>query len=161
MPKFVRSELEEMVRRWIQANQMAEQQQTKDWTVLADFYTEHATYEWNMGPNQEFVVHGRSDIRDIALDYHMRGFQEDWPYPYRETIIDDDQGIVVCFLGPNWPRTTCRWFSLSSRRYGRITVAIRWQLSVEPPTRLFRFGQHQGFVFRAGGRPKAECDHSR
>ena len=91
---FPRSELEEMVERWIAANHEAERR--GDWTALADFYTPDAVYEWNMGPHQEFVASGRQEIGQVALGYHMKGF-EDWKYPYREVFIDEKRGTVIVF----------------------------------------------------------------
>lgn len=97
---FPRQEMEDMVQRWIAANEKAEK--TGNWKSLATFYTDTAEYRWNMGPNQEFVANGRDEIRDIALDYHMKGF-ENWKYPYQDVIIDETRGTVVCFyeqIGP-------------------------------------------------------------
>ena len=67
-----------------------------DWTALAEFYTPDAVYEWNMGPHQEFVASGRQEIGQVALGYHMKGF-EDWKYPYREVFIDEKRGTVIAF----------------------------------------------------------------
>ena len=66
MAAYPRAELEEMVERWLDANRQGEAK--KDWRHMADFYTEHATYGWNVGPNDEFMVVGREDIRAIALE---------------------------------------------------------------------------------------------
>ena len=73
-----------MVERWVEANQEAERR--RDWTVLSKFYTADAVYRWNMGPNQEFVAHGRRDISDLALGYHMNGF-ENWRYPIKMCLL--------------------------------------------------------------------------
>ena len=45
MPAYPREELEEMVRRWVAANN--ESGRTGDWSRMADFYTEDAIYTWN------------------------------------------------------------------------------------------------------------------
>jgi len=102
MPAFPRKELEEMVERWLEANRQAEKE--GDWKPLSDFYTQDAVYSWNMGPNQEFHAQGRQEIRDIALGYHMEGF-EDWKYPYHDVIIDEKRGIVIAFWHQQAPAT--------------------------------------------------------
>ena len=95
MPPYPRSELEEMVERWLEANRNAERD--GDWsTHLGSFYKEDAQYRWNMGPNQEFYANGRDEIRDIALGYQMKGFEK-WRYPYHNIIIDERRGTVIGF----------------------------------------------------------------
>lgn len=92
---FERSELEEMVRRWLQANHDAEAE--NDWTKhLIPMYTEDAVYAWNIGANEEFVAKNRQEIADLALGYQMKGF-EDWNYPYHDIIIDEKRGTVIGF----------------------------------------------------------------
>ncbi len=92
MPAYPRAELEEMVERWLDANRRGEAK--KDWRHMADLYTEDATYGWNVGPNDEFMVVGREDIRAIALGFEMAGL-EGWTYPYQRVLIDDQQGEVL------------------------------------------------------------------
>jgi hypothetical protein len=94
MPAFPRAELDEMVRRWLAANQECEQ--TGDWRSLASMYTPGASYGWNMGPGEEFMVAGRDQIRDVALALEMGGL-DGWSYPYQKVLIDDQQGEVVGF----------------------------------------------------------------
>jgi hypothetical protein len=92
---YPRAELEEMVERWLKANMSSENE--ADWSEhLSRFYTEDAVYKWNIGPNEEFVANGRQEIRDIALGYQMKGFEE-WEYPYHDIIIDEKRGSVVGF----------------------------------------------------------------
>lgn len=92
---YPRAELEEMVERWLAANRAAES--AGDWADhLSRMYTEDAVYSWNVGPNEEFVAHGRQEIRDLALGYQMKGF-EDWEYPYHDIIIDEKRGTVIGF----------------------------------------------------------------
>jgi hypothetical protein len=69
MAPFPRPELEEMVQRWLDANRRCER--AGDWRRLAAMYTADATYGWNMGPGEEFMVAGRDQIRDIALALEM------------------------------------------------------------------------------------------
>jgi len=93
MAEYPRDELEEMMRRWLEANRHAEQE--GNWIKhLGPFYTDDAVYRWNMGPNEEFGAHGRKEIEQIALGYQMAGF-EDWAYTYDDVIIDDKRGEVI------------------------------------------------------------------
>lgn len=94
MPSFPRTELDEMVRRWLDANKNCED--NGDWRPLAQMYTPDATYGWNMGPGEEFMVAGRDQIRDIALALEMGGL-DGWSYPYQRVLIDEVQGEVVGF----------------------------------------------------------------
>jgi hypothetical protein len=92
---YPRAELEEMVERWLRANQDAEK--AANWAeFLSNLYTEDAVYSWNIGPNEEFVARGRKEIHEIALGYQMKGF-EDWIYPYHDVVIDETRGTVIGF----------------------------------------------------------------
>jgi len=92
MPGFPREELEEMVRRWVAANDRAGQ--TGDWKAMAEFYTPDAVYSWNNGPRHEFVARGREQIRDWVFGTEMEGL-EGWQYPYVRVLIDEVQGEVL------------------------------------------------------------------
>jgi hypothetical protein len=94
MPAFPRAELEEMVRRWLKANEDAEA--AGDWKPMAEFYTKDAEYTWNLGPNEDFVAKGRDQIRDWCLGTEMEGL-EGWEYPYDKVLIDEKQGEIVAF----------------------------------------------------------------
>lgn len=94
MPAFPRTELDDVVQRWLQANRDAEK--TGDWRNLAAFYTDDATYGWNIGPKEDVMCVGIDEIRDIALGLEMEGLHG-WTYPYQKVIIDDQQGEVVGF----------------------------------------------------------------
>lgn len=94
MTAYPRDELEEMVRRWLEANRKAEE--AGDWRPLAEMYTEDATYGWNYGPKEDFMAVGRAEIRDLALGEEMSGL-DGWSYPYEEILIDDAKGHVVGF----------------------------------------------------------------
>ena len=91
---FPRSEIEEMVERWLQANRDAEA--AGDWKPMADMYTPDATYGWNYGPTTDFMAVGREEIRELALGAEMGGL-DGWRYPYEEILIDDRKGQVVGF----------------------------------------------------------------
>jgi hypothetical protein len=92
MPAFPREELEEMIRRFVEANDRAGQ--TGDWTPLAQFYAEDAIYSWNNGAEWEFVARGRGQIRDWVFGSEMEGL-EHWAYPYVRTLIDERKGEVL------------------------------------------------------------------
>ncbi len=90
-----RAELEEMVQRWLDANRRAEA--TGDWkTTLGAHYTDDAEYRWDLGPDETFVAHGLTEIKEIAIGYQMQGF-EGWTYPYERVVIDEVKGEVVAF----------------------------------------------------------------
>ena len=92
MPAFPREELEEMVERWLQANRDAEA--AGDWRPMAELYAEDATYGWSYGPEHEFMVVGRDEIREVALGLEMGGL-DGWEYPYEEILVDDRKGQVI------------------------------------------------------------------
>ena len=92
MAGFPYEELSDMVERWLDANRKA--QEAGDWTILADYYRDDATYGWNLGPGEEFMAVGIEQIRDIALGLEMGGL-DGWTYPYQKVLIDDRQGEVI------------------------------------------------------------------
>jgi hypothetical protein len=92
MPAFARSELEEMIRRFVAANDEAGG--TGDWSKLSRFYAEDALYTWNNGPGWEFVAKGRQQIHDWVFGTEMEGLEQ-WTYPYVRTLIDDQKGEVI------------------------------------------------------------------
>lgn len=92
MPAFPRKEMEEMVRRWIAANDEAGR--TGDWSKMSAFYADDAIYSWNTGPKTEFVARGRKQIHDWVFGTEMAGL-EDWTYPYVRTLIDDQKGEFI------------------------------------------------------------------
>ncbi|MFZ0832092.1 MAG: nuclear transport factor 2 family protein [Mycobacterium sp.] len=94
MPSFDRAQLEDWVGRWLDANRAAER--AGDWKPLADFYSEDATYGWNIGPKEDVMCVGRDEIRDVALGLEMEGL-ENWVYEYQKVLIDDKQGEIVGF----------------------------------------------------------------
>ena len=59
MPSLPREVLEDFVERWLEANRAAEA--AGDWKGLADFYTDDATYGWNIGPAKTSVRRYRRD----------------------------------------------------------------------------------------------------
>ena len=91
---YPRSEMEEMVERWLQANRDCEA--AGDWRPMADLFTIDATYGWNYGPQTDFMAVGREEIRELALGAEMGGL-DGWTYPYEEVLIDEQKGFVVGF----------------------------------------------------------------
>ena len=92
MPSFPREEIEEMMRRWVAANDRAGE--TGDWGAMADFYAEDALYSWNNGPKHEFVARGRDEIRRFVFGTEMAGLEK-WTYPYVRVLIDERIGEVI------------------------------------------------------------------
>jgi hypothetical protein len=91
-PGYPRDELDEMVERWLAANKRCEE--INDWRPLADMYLEDATYGWNLGPTEEFMVVGREEIRRVALGMEMGGL-DGWHYPYKRILVDERVGEVI------------------------------------------------------------------
>jgi hypothetical protein len=89
---YPRTELEEMIKRFVAANDKAGD--TGDWEPLAQYYAEDAIYSWNNGPKHEFVARGRDEIRTFVFGTEMAGLEK-WTYPYVRTIIDDQAGEVI------------------------------------------------------------------
>ena len=117
-----REQLDEWVERWLQANRDAEA--AGDWKPMADFYTEDATYGWNIGPKEDVMCVGRDEIRDVALGLEMEGL-ENWVYEYQKVLVDEKLGEIVGFwkqiatksdgtkdeiygIGGSWFRLTAR-----------------------------------------------------
>ncbi|GFG54326.1 hypothetical protein CQY20_20105 [Mycolicibacterium agri] len=94
MPSLSREDLDRWVEQWLEANRVCEQK--GDWKPLADFYTEDATYGWNIGPKEDVMCIGRDEIRDVALGLEMEGL-ENWNYEYQKVLVDDRQGEIVGF----------------------------------------------------------------
>lgn len=94
MAALPREQLEDFVERWLAVNREAERQ--GDWTALADFYADDATYGWNIGPKEDVMCVGKKEIREIALGLEMAGL-EGWTYPYQKVLIDEKIGEVVGF----------------------------------------------------------------
>jgi hypothetical protein len=92
MSAFSREEMEEMVRRWVAANDEAGR--SGDWSKMSVFYREDAIYSWNNGPGWEFVARGRQQIHDWVFGTEMAGL-EHWTYPYVRTLIDDQKGEFI------------------------------------------------------------------
>ena len=105
MPDFSRHELEEMMQRWVAANDRAGE--TGDWDPMADFYTEDAVYSWNNGSKYEFVAQNRDEIQKWVFGTEMEGLGK-WTYPYVRVLIDESQAEVVGSPEPEAPGSAMR-----------------------------------------------------
>ncbi len=94
MAALTRDQLEDFVQRWLDVNKQCER--NGDWTPLAQFYADDATYGWNIGPKEDVMCVGKDEIREIALGLEMAGL-EGWTYPYQKVLIDEKIGEVVGF----------------------------------------------------------------
>ncbi|KUH80743.1 MULTISPECIES: nuclear transport factor 2 family protein [unclassified Mycobacterium] len=94
MPSLPREDLDKWVEEWLEANRDAER--NGDWKPLAEFYTDDATYGWNIGPKEDVMCVGIEEIREIALGLEMEGL-ENWVYEYQKVLVDDKQGEIVGF----------------------------------------------------------------
>ena len=64
MASFTREQLDDWTERWLEANREAERK--GDWKGLADFYTDDATYGWNIGPKEDVMCVGKDEIYGIG-----------------------------------------------------------------------------------------------
>ena len=94
MPSLPRADLDNWVEEWLEANRQCER--AGDWKPLAEFYTDDATYGWNIGPKEDVMCVGKDEIRDVALGLEMEGL-ENWTYEYQKVLVDDKQGEIVGF----------------------------------------------------------------
>ena len=138
MPSFARKDLDDWVERWLEANREAER--AGDWKPLADFYTEDATYGWNIGPKEDVMCVGRDEIRDVALGLEMEGL-ENWVYEYQKVLVDEKLGEIVGF----WKQIVNKTDGTRDEIYGiggswfRLT-AVDEALKIEWQRDFFDFG---------------------
>ncbi|OPX09257.1 nuclear transport factor 2 family protein [Mycobacterium sp. AT1] len=133
-----REQLDEWVERWLQANKDAEA--AGDWKPMADFYTEDATYGWNIGPKEDVMCVGRDEIRDVALGLEMEGL-ENWVYEYQKVLVDEKLGEIVGF----WKQIATKGDGTKDEIYG---IGGSWfrlndQLLIEWQRDFFDFGHVQ------------------
>jgi len=133
-----REQLDEWVERWLQANRDAEA--AGDWKPMADFYTEDATYGWNIGPKEDVMCIGRDEIRDVALGLEMEGL-ENWVYEYQKVLVDEKLGEIVGF----WKQIATKGDGTKDEIYG---IGGSWfrlndQLLIEWQRDFFDFGHVQ------------------
>lgn len=133
-----REQLDEWVERWLQANRDAEA--AGDWKPMADFYTEDATYGWNIGPKEDVMCVGRDEIRDVALGLEMEGL-ENWVYEYQKVLVDEKLGEIVGF----WKQIATKSDGTRDEIYG---IGGSWfrlndELLIEWQRDFFDFGHVQ------------------
>lgn len=133
-----REQLDEWVERWLQANRDAEA--AGDWKPMADFYTEDATYGWNIGPKEDVMCVGRDEIRDVALGLEMEGL-ENWVYEYQKVLVDEKLGEIVGF----WKQIATKGDGTKDEIYG---IGGSWfrlndELLIEWQRDFFDFGHVQ------------------
>lgn len=138
MASFSRAALDDWVERWLQVNRDAEA--AGDWRPMADFYTEDATYGWNIGPKEDVMCIGRDEIRDVALGLEMQGL-ENWVYEYQKVIVDEKLGEIVGF----WKQIATRDDGTRDEIYG---IGGSWfrlneDLLIEWQRDFFDFGHVQ------------------
>jgi len=141
MPSLPREHLDKWVEQWLETNRECERR--GDWTPLADFYTDDATYGWNIGPKEDVMCVGKDEIRDVALGLEMEGL-ENWVYEYQKVLVDDKQGEVVGF----WKQIVNKTDGTQGEIYGiggswfrlNSDLLIEWQRD------FFDFG-HVAYMF--------------
>ena len=94
MPDLTRAEIDEFWESWLNANREAER--SRDWTMLAEWYAEDASYGWMYSPDEHFMAVGRDQIRDWAIGIEMEGL-DGWHYDYQATVVDEKTGMIVSF----------------------------------------------------------------
>jgi hypothetical protein len=142
MAALPREKLEEFVQRWLEVNREAER--NGDWTPLAQFYADDATYGWNIGPKEDVMCVGKDEIREIALGLEMFGLQG-WAYPYQRVLIDEKIGEVVGF----WKQVATDADGTSQEIYGiggswfRLNAGPNGEALIEWQRDFFDFGHVQ------------------
>jgi hypothetical protein len=136
-----REQLDDWVERWLQANKDSEA--AGDWTNLADFYTEDATYGWNIGPKEDVMCVGKNEIRDVALGLEMEGL-DNWVYEYQKVLVDEKQNEIVGF----WKQIVHKTDGTDDVIYG---IGGSWfrlndELLIEWQRDFFDFG-HVAYMF--------------
>lgn len=135
MPSLPREALDDWVETWLETNRECERK--GDWKPLAEFYTDEATYGWNIGPKEDVMCVGVDQIRDIALGLEMEGL-ENWVYEYQKVLVDDKQGEIVGF----WKQVVNKYDGTSDEIHG---IGGSWfrlndQLLIEWQRDFFDFG---------------------
>ena len=148
MASLPREDLDKWVDQWLEANRDCERK--GDWTPLAEFYTDDATYGWNIGPKEDVMCVGKDQIREIALGLEMEGL-ENWVYEYQKVLVDDKQGEVVGF----WKQIVNKSDGTQGEIYGiggswfRLTAKGQdGALKIEWQRDFFDFGHVQALYLR-------------
>ena len=135
---FPREEVQSAIDRFAAANVRAEEE--RNWAPLADFYTDDATYGWNIGPKEDVMCVNKDEIRDVALGLEMEGL-ENWVYEYQKVLIDEKQNEIVGF----WKQIAHKSDGTRDEIYG---IGGSWfrlndQLLIEWQRDFFDFGHVQ------------------
>jgi len=90
MSEFTRSreEVRALFDRWIEDNRKCEQE--RDWSRLAEYYAEDASYQYSMGAAGTRTAQGRDEIRRLVMQRDMAGF-DGWTFPYEWVLIEGDK----------------------------------------------------------------------
>jgi hypothetical protein len=141
MPSLPREDLDKWVEEWLETNRECERK--GDWKPLAEFYTDDATYGWNIGPKEDVMCVGKDEIRDVALGLEMEGL-ENWVYEYQKVLVDEKQGEIVGF----WKQIVNKSDGSTDEIYG---IGGSWfrlndNLKIEWQRDFFDFG-HVAYMF--------------
>ena len=131
---LTRAEIEEFWETWLEVNREAER--IGDWTIMADWYAEDATYGWMYTPDEHFMAIGREEIRDIAIGQEMAGL-DGWHYDYQCTMVDEAKGMVLGF----WKQKSGITDDATGKEYEILGIGGSWfgverQADGEPEVRL-------------------------
>jgi ketosteroid isomerase-like protein len=92
MSAHPREEIRAAIDRFIEANRRAEE--SGDWTVLADFYTDDAVYTYaGLAAGGLVEARGRDEIRRQILERDMAPYRG-WTFPYEWVSIDGDRVVT-------------------------------------------------------------------
>jgi ketosteroid isomerase-like protein len=83
-----KEEVRALFDRWLDDNRKCEEE--RDWSRLADYYADDATYQYTMGRQGLRVARGKDEVRRLVMQRDMAGF-EGWSFPYEWVVIDDDK----------------------------------------------------------------------
>jgi hypothetical protein len=87
-----RDEIQATVDRFVAANRRAEE--TGDWSILAEFYTDDAVYTYaGLAAGGLVEARGRDEIRRQVLERDMAPYRG-WTYPYDWVAIDGDRVVT-------------------------------------------------------------------
>ncbi len=114
-----RAEIEEFWDTWLEVNREAER--IGDWTIMADWYAEDATYGWMYTPDEHFMAVGREEIRDLAIGQEMAGL-DGWHYDYQCTMVDEAKGMVLGF----WKQKSGITDDATGREYEILGIGGSW-----------------------------------
>lgn len=90
MSAYSREEMEQMVAKWLAANDKAERE--GNWRQLADCFAEDIKYGWET-PNGKYEFNDRETVRETCVGAAMDPYQG-WTYPYDKIVIDEHKGEV-------------------------------------------------------------------